>query len=211
MLSMTTKYSSPRRTLMAKCPSTIRALSFSKVRQSRSLTGPQTETRQRIALPSASVPRRPNVDRLFAIEPHRNDDLPAPARGIRVVARLLDEIDDQPGHIGICRLGRFIRLECVIRRLGIRLQGSQRKTAPRAKSLRRVVGRVHRAQTMVTVTMAQSPLEASVARPAEPGPLRRSDLCSRPFRLFLFQLDRLEHLVEVFRSASSLSCPDRPS
>ena len=45
MWRVTTKYSSPRRTLMAKWPSTARALSFSRMRASRSLAGPQTETR----------------------------------------------------------------------------------------------------------------------------------------------------------------------
>jgi hypothetical protein len=54
-----TKYSSPRSTLIAKWPSTLRAFSFRRMRASRSLAGPQTETSERIARPSASVPARP--------------------------------------------------------------------------------------------------------------------------------------------------------
>jgi hypothetical protein len=63
--SMTTKYSSPRSTRMARWPSTMRALSFKRARQSRSLTGPHTETRLKIARPSASVPAGPTYTACF--------------------------------------------------------------------------------------------------------------------------------------------------
>ncbi len=56
MFWMTTKYSSPRRILMAKCPSTIRAFIWSKIRGSRSLAVPQIETRETIERPSGSTP-----------------------------------------------------------------------------------------------------------------------------------------------------------
>ena len=56
MFWMTTKYSSPRRILMAKCPSTIRALSWSKIRGSRSLAVPQIETSETIDRPAGSTP-----------------------------------------------------------------------------------------------------------------------------------------------------------
>ena len=133
---MTTKYSSPRKTRMAKCPSTMRALSLSK-RAAIAVVNRPADRDQAQDGPSLGVgPGRPDIDCLLAIEPQRNDDLPAAARGIGVVARLLDEFDDQPGHVGIGRLGCFIGLERVAGRLGIRLQAipaadrRSRKSAP---------------------------------------------------------------------------------
>ena len=50
-------------------------------------------------------PGRPDVDRLLAIEPQRNDELPAAGEGVGFVTRSLHEFDDQPRHVGIGGLG----------------------------------------------------------------------------------------------------------
>ena len=57
--STTTKYSSPRSTRMAKWPSVIRALWVRRIRQSRSLAGPQIDTRASKDRPFSSVPAGP--------------------------------------------------------------------------------------------------------------------------------------------------------
>ncbi len=77
--SMTTKYSSPRRTLIAKCPSTLRALSLSKIRVSRSLAGPQTETRERIERSFGIGAGMAQVDGLASVELQRDGEPPAVA------------------------------------------------------------------------------------------------------------------------------------
>ena len=72
---------------MAKCPSTIRALSLSRPRQSRSLTGPQTETIVRIARPLGIGPgpgrRKPPAD--GPAGGARQAATPGPTDSIRVV------------------------------------------------------------------------------------------------------------------------------
>ena len=72
---------------MAKWPSTIRAFSFSRIRGSRSLAVPQTETRETIDRPVGVDPGVADVDGLLAVELERDDHPPAVAGGGRLEAR----------------------------------------------------------------------------------------------------------------------------
>ena len=97
---ITTKYSSPRSVLIAKWPSTTRALSLSRIRGSRSFAVPQIETRETIGRPPGSRPGVAEIDGLLAIELERDDHPPAVAGGRCLVAGPGDEVADQPVRVG---------------------------------------------------------------------------------------------------------------
>ena len=197
---MTTKYSSPRSTRIAKCPSTIRALSLSSVRQSRSFTGPQTETRARNAPAVGVGPGRAEVDGLLAILPQRDDDLPALARGAGFVAGATHEIAGSAGR----RRGRPDRgprrgqgRRCRPRR---RQHRTQRQPAARAIPLRDVVR-----QRATSADDRDGGHRCSAPRrriPTARRCWRTREPADSPLRgiISVSDLDRLEHLVEVGRS-----------
>ena len=64
--------------------------------------------------------------------------------------RPLHELDDQPGHVGIGRLGGLVRLEGVAGRLGVGLQRAQRQPAAEQYRSETWLASVHRAHTIVT-------------------------------------------------------------
>lgn len=87
----------------------------------------------------AVEPAEADVDGLPAVERHRHDQPVAVADRSGLIARAVDEVADQPGAVGVGRVGGLVRAEGVLRGVGVGLGRAEREPATRAEAARRVV------------------------------------------------------------------------